>query len=152
MEGQDKNLSGTNKWVNSASSAIHTLSGAAASLLVFVSVPCKHTTGKIKQQEVYDRTALFGVRFDVSSHLLYGCFYPCFCFLRLCKLFFVFLPARDVHRQVDVWIVACLVMLRICLAVIMTDNNRNYHFHYGVTRLGVLRWWRWMRNTVLLNL
>lgn len=93
--------------------------------------------------------------------LVYGlmCHHICFMdvstpvfVLRLSKLFFFFLPARDVHRQVDVWIVACLVMLRVCLAVIMTGNNRNYHFHYGVARRGVLKWWRWMRNTVLLNL
>lgn len=62
------------------------------------------------------------------------------------------LPARDVHRQVDVWIVACLVMLRVRLAVIMTGNNRNYHFHYGVTRRGVLKLWRWKGNIVLLSL
>lgn len=48
--------------------------------LVFVSASYKHRTGKIKQQEVCDRTALFGVRFDVSSHSLYGCFCSCFCF------------------------------------------------------------------------
>lgn len=59
---------------------IHILSASAANPLVFVSASCKHRTGKIKQQVVYDRTALFGVRFDVSSHPVYGCFCPCFCF------------------------------------------------------------------------
>lgn len=53
---------------------------SAMNPLVFVSASYKHRTGKIKQQEVYDRTALFGVRFDVSSHSVYGCFCPCFCF------------------------------------------------------------------------
>lgn len=68
------------KQMSKVSSVVHILSEVAANLLVFVSASYKHMTGKIKQQEVYDRTALFGVRFDVSSHSLYGCFSPCFCF------------------------------------------------------------------------
>lgn len=68
------------KQMSKVSPVVHILSGVAGSLLVFVSASYKHMTGKIKQQEVYDRTALFGVRFDVSSHSLYGCFSRCFCF------------------------------------------------------------------------
>lgn len=73
--------------------------------------------------------------------LVYGlmCHHICFMdvsapvfVLRLCKPFFFFLPASDVHRQVNVWIVTCLVMLRVCLAVIMTGNNPNHHFHSSI--------------------
>lgn len=37
-------------------------------------------TGQIKQQEAYDRMAALGIRFDVSSHWVYGCCCSCFCF------------------------------------------------------------------------
>lgn len=112
------------------SSPFHTLSGSAASLLVFVSASFKHTTGEIKQQEVCDRTASLGVQFGASSHMLSG--YPVVV-LGLRKLVFFFLPARDVHRQVNVWMVACLVMHSFCLEVTRSGNNRKYHFRYRIT-------------------